>query len=975
MKTEERELIQSLLAPLTVLPATLTAALAPLGALPDAVRALARAQGGEQSTLDPASQVTAQEVARIAGIEPVWGETLFQAVRRALALREHDARLGVREALDHTMEELAKYTGIELQDGDTIADVIRRAGLATADARAWGDQHGRGQALVELSEAGGFELVGADVRGREFEVIANYVRMGREFERSHGARPTGDELSEMYASGAREGRGQVWRAAGMDEDAPRDALTIVEAIQERASARLIIEKERAEQRVQELQAELDVRFAEGCEQGRAERATELEQLQDWQHQLHEEARNQTVHELVARSGHPAVGAHEALDVLAAAIRDGIESGSSLREVRERAAQGALLALLDERCPGARHERVGLGKVEDLAAVELRAEVARRWHDTTPGYAAGRAMIEDEGDHAWADGLLRKSEQIVVAGLESLLGEAPDGDLEQLCSRLSETAQANASTLREVERDLRTALNNAGVPADADVLQCAELLVLVASRNHNAAQKLDEANEYIGAIDAELRRFLQACGEKLSGQERVLDLAHRLADAGQRTVVEVPRSARDGARRELREIVSALGLTVATDHLAVPDARAAVIAAIQAQMDPDARPLEQFREVMAALCDVVPDANESVSAVEIAQEVVRRARWESASTVAQRTLLQLREKLGVAAIPDVEPGDVVSAPDQAVDNTARAIREHYVNLRHEDLARGQQLVIDAVSTTLSVPKPLADQALQNWAAEIVGGWVATSSTASVGADTSSEQRASVLAAVEALGGELPSEPTLGEACMSLDSRIAVLKVWAKDYLPILALWDRLAIQECPLAFERVKRGLDSKGVENPARDVRDAHEDAADWNPLARDLRAVVEGDDPSALAQWLKTGQDARALIEVALDRVKHLEDVCAESDDAVENAKVEIVERVEDLARALYERTPVGVDPQLVARTAEDLADVSDPLVNGVRSLLAGAADRASAPRDLDAWCALHPTERNRLIDRTRDALAAVAA
>ena len=1018
MKTEERELIQSLLAPLTGLPAILSddrqqlaSLLAPLAALPDAVRALARAQSVDDAKGEDADRVArkisrqyvaaeiaqlggvallandtvesvmqramaeawargrddaAPAVARIAAIEVVPGETLVSLVERVRTqgLKAADAELsemyasGAREALAHATEQLAKHTGVELQDGDTLTDVIWRAGLATADARLAGAELVR----LQIWRAAGLS---GDPPGRSEDIVA----------------------AIQNAGSARDGREQVWRAAGLDGDPPNDAPAIVAAIQEQASARLarmLAEKERAEQRALALENTLGIRFAEGREQGRSESAVELERLQDFQLQLHEEARNQTVHELVARSGHPAVNAGEALDILASAIRDGIDASASLRDVRERAAQGALLAVLDERCPGARHERVGLSKVEDLPAVELRAEIARRWCEMVesgriaevvirpgenyaveghaPGCTCKRCMPEKYAVEERAPDIV----EVTILRNAAAMLRTVDGKLRQvlfdrnidhegadpdiLVDRLVAARDAQAKTLDEaeqaydaVERALRTALHNAGVVhQESDALQCVELLTLVASRNHNARERLDDALECINLVDAELRRFLTACGEQLTGQERVLDLARRLTEPTQRTVVEVPRSARDGARRELREIVSALGLRVEIDHLALPEARAAVIGAVQEQTtDRDAT--AEFE----------------------------RSAWQ--------TLGLLCGKLGVW----FDFASLVPPLDQGVTTIARAIREHYVNARHEDLARGQQLVVDAVCTALDVYIP-NDSSVAHWAgrlkehvtagrptaqvreASIAGQRSAGEPLSEVGADTTSEQRASVLAAVQALSGELPPEPTLGEACRELDERIYALTYWAKDNLPLLALWDAQLVENCPLAFEHLKRDEGS---------LVNVYRYSGEWNELARDLRAVAEGDDARELAEWLATGLDFRALLEVMLDRVGHLEEECAERDDKAESAKSEIDGRVEDLARALYERLPLGVAPQLVARCAQDLDRVDDPLVNGVRSLLAGAAGRAHDPRTLEDWCALAPAERNRLIDRTRDALAAVAA
>lgn len=915
MKPEEKQFFVDLLAPLRDLPESLSTSLAPLRDLPSVLRVLA---GGSSQDLWADPEI---RVAELAGLEPIPGERLEGVVRRVIALRDSDARLASDHAAPHELE------------------IARTEGAAQARAEIW----------RQVACAAG---VSGDAVSEDAHPI-ELVRRAIESAREQGRIEAFVALVHAHSLEVPDG--------GRAQDVLNDAIVAA------------LEAENA----------ISKAFDAGREQGRASGIKDV------------------LTSLASRAGAPEMVATE--DRLADLLREGIEAGKPLREVRERAASGALLALLDDVLPGVRHERTGLGKVEDLVNGELRSEIARRVgersatdaQDERPGLLAalrafgGRA---DEGCETWTvdglrlacanlglayrrmedqcsvqvtkdvyDGLILQRDAYMqqVFDLDRHLRGALDAheidhtgaNALQCVELLIASRDTQAQTLGEaeqaydaIERALRTALHNAGVShVDSDALQCVELLV--ASRNAQA-KTLDEAEsaydrdhdalaaaqDTIAALDRTLRPAVAAAGVPVE-DATVLDLAERLVIAS-RTVVanetEMPRSARDGSRKTIREIIAALGLDLQTDHLTLPKATAALVQALQG---------------------------------------IERSPVDSSAALQTLGVLATALNLQVAL-------DGCSVPE-ARDAVARAVRALVVNARHEELERGRQIVINAVCEALACRPPNQDESLAFWAIEVAGKG---------GADTARE-RAIVIQAVRNLGGDDAAYgASLEVACTLLDDQISSLKSWARDNLPILALWDAVAVQDCPLPFERARRPLDGMGKENPPRDVSDAHEDEDDWRPLARDLRSVVDGDDVTELAAWLRTGQDVRALIEVALDRVAHLENEVAESDDRVEVAKGAIADSVEELARALWERLPRGVNPDVVGQLAHELAetcstvspaspDVADLAsdLSAVERALRSEYERAQATRDLASWCALSPAERNRLVDRTRDALAAV--
>lgn len=478
---------------------------------------------------------------------------------------------------------------------------------------------------------------------------------------------------------------------------------------------------------------------------------------------------------------------------------------------------------------------------------------------------GRADGETAQD--WATrSAVQLGERGTPAGVESLTMERDD-------------AQAQ---LRDTGYVLRRALLAAEVePEGLTTCELAQRLAEIAAIRERTLEEADAssgadmdaiaaARDTITQIDRTLRAALQAAGESTDGV-LVLDLADRLAARA----TDLPRSARDGARREQREIIAALALDVRLDHLSVPGARAEIVRAVQSTTDAAGdRAAEQLRDVARALRAVTPDLPEHVSVVELAHDVADRARRATDGT------------------PDYK---------RPIDEARRT----------------------------------DDGAV--WA---------------------------VWSACQSLGVEITETTTISEACDALGVRLDALAVWIRDSLPLVRLWDRQLVDLCPIdvpALDKARTCAATLG----ATDDDDAH-----WKKLAEDVRAVADGVDIDGLVSWIAEDKDARAVLGALLDRVDHLEDKLQDKDDPDPRTETPLAEK---LAQRMFEHWP-AVEISTVQRSIDDLARVDDPLVRGVCALLADKVHRAQLRRDLEDWCALAPNERNRLIDRTQEALDAVA-
>jgi hypothetical protein len=233
-------------------------------------------------------------------------------------------------------------------------------------------------------------------------------------------------------------------------------------------------------------------------------------------------------------------------------------------------------------------------------------------------------------------------------------------------------------------------------------------------------------------------------------------------------------------------------------------------------------------------------------------------------------------------------------------------------------------------------------------------------------SSSRPEQTVMSACNVLGIELPESADLDVSCERLTDTLDQLVAWARKKLPTAALWDRSALDDCPLIVPDLdvcrERALDrTKAVSDPAI-----------WESFADTVRCVVDGEDASALALWISVETDASDILAVVLDRVEHLEGKL--EDRKVDRTLIAAArpEYAEDVARRLYEVLPLGVELAAVERVYSEMCDQGADVeqTEDIRKALA----RTRAPRNLEAWCALHPSERNRFVDRTRDVLQAVS-
>jgi hypothetical protein len=448
--------------------------------------------------------------------------------------------------------------------------------------------------------------------------------------------------------------------------------------------------------------------------------------------------------------------------------------------------------------------------------------------------------------------------------------------ERTLEKADDVSDNDAEEFMQIDLVLRAALQNAGIEHEGmSVLDLVHRVAALACDRNAILDAImpavDAARDTLVQVEQTLRTGLQAAGESTDGA-LVLDLAQRLAAR----TTDHPRSARDGARREQRELVAALAIDVRIDHLSVPGARAEIVRAVQSTTDAAGdRAAELLRDVSRVLRIVTPDLPEHVSVIELAHDVAERAR-------------------------------------RATDGTPDYKRQ-----------------IDEARRT-------DDGAV--WA---------------------------VWSACQSLGVELSENATISEACDALGARIDSLAVWVRDSLPLARLWDRQLVDLCP---------LDVPVLDKPricAATLGSTDDDAEHWKDLAKDVRNVADGDDIDGLATWIAEDKDARTVLSALLDRVWHLEVALQDKDDVDPRTETPFAEK---LAQRMFEYWP-AVEISTVQRSIEDLARVDDPLVRGVCALLTDKVQRAQRRRDLEDWCALTPSVRNRLIDRTQEALDAVAS
>lgn len=864
MKAEERQMIETLLAPVS----ELQTLLAPLGELPDALRALARAVGGDAlpQTVEAGHFDVARAVAELAGLDQVPGETLEDVVRRVID-----------------------------------------------DARAQAIEHARATNYAAPQEIADARLAGADL-----------VRQ------------------------------QIWCAAGLDGDPPLRSEDFVSVLRE-ASAREALDNARAEiARVAGIDVLDPTEGIASVVQRALEKARELGYADGVV-----EARAQVLGVLVERSGHPPVDVGVVIDVLADAIRDGLDAGASVREVRERAARSALLDLLDDVAPGVRQERpsgAAGAKLEDYPARELRAEIAARLKqhiDVVSGSQSYEADVlaatlgrqaQDELPVQRAQ--LRQAMDLAARALISLDAEPRKGatiaDLVEELARLAgKPWGAGALAAIADALDVPRYVEGSSLQGWLDVTLAAIRERSAEVREVEATTDLDAlatARDTIAQLDGILRPVVAAAGVPVE-DATILDLAERIVLIASQAA-NLPRSARDGARREQRELATALGLQVQIDHLSVPGARAALVRAIQAQTaNPDEPIVQQFQEICRILHDSLPDASEFTSSVELAREVAERARVAISAVEGPKTAV-LREIATIAR--------ALGTNDAIAHMNTTAARSTLIRDIEALIEREVAKARDAAQAAA----PLDLDALYKSPIETV-----------VRKDDGAIHR--VWSACKALGVELTETTTVHDACDDLGSRIDALETWVRDWLSPARLWDRALVDNCPLdvpAFDQ------ERGTE----DLDDVSEDDLEWRDFARRVKAVAEGDDVVDLAAWIPEKDDVRVVLQAMLDRVTHLEEQLEEQTEQ-ESGRVDTGSPyAEELARRIFELWPASVDVATLRQIVRPLDDVDDPQVNGVRALLSGKLDRADV-RDLEAWVALDPATRNRLIDRTRDALAAV--
>jgi hypothetical protein len=569
------------------------------------------------------------------------------------------------------------------------------------------------------------------------------------------------------------------------------------------------------------------------------------------------------------------------------------------------ARAALVQAIRDRALADRQADVILGQDSVIDSIAAALDVPGRIDCETAADWAVRiaAQLDERPTSVTADVILtltmeRDDAQAQLRATDDVLRRAvkaaeiePEGlTTPELAQRLAEIAAIRERTLEEaddasdndaeefmqIDLVLRAALQNAGIEHEGmSVLDLVHRVAALACDRNAILDAImpavDAARDTLVQVEQTLRTGLQAAGESTDGA-LVLDLAQRLAAR----TTDLPRSARDGARREQRELVAALAIDVRIDHLSVPGARAEIVRAVQSTTDAAGdRAAELLRDVSRVLRIVTPDLPEHVSVIELAHDVAERAR-------------------------------------RATDGTPDYKRQ-----------------IDEARRT-------DDGAV--WA---------------------------VWSACQSLGVELSENATISEACDALGARIDSLAVWVRDSLPLARLWDRQLVDLCP---------LDVPVLDKPricAATLGSTDDDAEHWKDLAKDVRNVADGDDIDGLATWIAEDKDARTVLSALLDRVWHLEVALQDKDDVDPRTETPFAEK---LAQRMFEYWP-AVEISTVQRSIEDLARVDDPLVRGVCALLTDKVQRAQRRRDLEDWCALTPSVRNRLIDRTQEALDAVAS